>query len=400
MNILFIASSADIKAGTGEAIHVRELAINLADLGHRVSLIAGYSPDSSDELYILENHPNIELYYNKNIFKIPFPRSHDISGILTCLKVARENPPDVIYERCFICKFGTVLSKLLRKPFVLEINGLVDEEAKLQGTYKDPKYTKHIRMKFRRYFFNSSNRIVTVTQGLKEELQKKYHIPPGKIIVIPNGANTDLFKHMDQNTVKDELGLSYENMYVCFVGKLLPWQGVEYLIQAAPMVLKIVPETRFLIVGDGMMQSEWKGMVKKMDLRDKFVFTGSVPFEEVPKYINVSDVCVHLPFGERSERVGASALKLFEYMACGKSIVVIDTSGIPKEIERANAGILVSCNLQEIANSIIKLLKNEKLRVEMGKNGRKCVVENYSWKSTAERVTGVCNNVIKERKYS
>ena len=151
MNILFLATSANIKVRSGEAIHIRELAINLAKLGHHVSLIAGYSPDSPDELYALENHPNIKLYYNKNIFTMQFPRSHDISGLLTCLKVARENPPDVIYERNFTCKFGTVLSKILKKPFIVEINGIVDEEAKLLGTYKKSKFTGTIRKKIRRY---------------------------------------------------------------------------------------------------------------------------------------------------------------------------------------------------------------------------------------------------------
>jgi glycosyltransferase involved in cell wall biosynthesis len=140
-------------------------------------------------------------------------------------------------------------------------------------------------------------------------------------------------------------------------------------------------------------------LTEQTGVSDKFIFTGIVPYEEVSKYINASDVCVHLPFGKRNERVGASSLKLFEYMACGKPIITTDVDGIPKEIERVNAGILVSCNLQEIAGNIIKLLKSEKMREEMGKNGRKCVVENHSWGIVAEKVARVCENVIKQRKY-
>ena len=383
MNILFIASSANIKVRTGEAIHVRELAINLANLGHRVSLIAGYSSDSSDELYTLENHPNIELYYNKNIFKIPFPRSHDISGILTCLKAARENPPDVIYERNFTCKFGTLLSKILRKPFVVEINGIVDEEAKLLSTYKNPKYTKSIRMKFRRYFFKSANKIVVVSPGIKETLQKRYRIPPGKIVVIPNGANTDLFTPMDQNTVKDELGLSLENKYVCFVGVLAPWQGVEYLVQASPLVLKEVPEAMFLIVGDGMMRNELENMVKKWDLRDRFVFTGSVPFEHVPKYINASDICISI----KKAVLPGSPLKVFEYMSCEKPVVATRNSAYGFEIlEDIGAGLLV--NPENHGDNNVK-------GHEMGIKGRRTVIKHYRWKNTAMKVGEVCNSVIK-----
>jgi glycosyltransferase involved in cell wall biosynthesis len=391
MNILFIASSANIKVETGEAIHMRELAINLANLGHRVSLIAGYSSDSSDELYTLENHPHIELYYNKNIFKIPFPRSHDISGILTCLKAARENPPDVIYERNFTCKFGTLLSKLLRKPFVVEINGIVDEEAKLQGTYKNPKYTKSIRMKFRRYFFKSANKIVAVSPSIKEALQKRYPIPPDKIVVIPNGANTDLFTPMDQNTVKDELGLSLENKYVCFVGVLAPWQGVEYLVQAAPLVLKEVPEAMFLIVGDGMMRNELENMVKKLDLRDRFVFTGSVPFEHVPKYINASDVCVAPFIRDRK----CSPIKVFEYLACRKPVIVSDIGADTELFVRFNFLIVVTPEDSiELANAVTKMLNDKNVQNYVCNDDRVFIIKEYSWKRTAEKVINTCESVI------
>ena len=394
MNILFIASSANIKARSGEAIHIRELAVNLAKLGHHVSLIAGYSPDSSDELYALENHPNIKLYYNKNIFAIPFPRSHDISGLLTCFKVARENPPDVIYERNFTCKFGTVLSKILRKPFIIEINGIVDEEQKLLGTYKNPKLTGTLRTKIRRFLFNSAKKIVTVSPGLKEGLQKAYHIPPDKIVVIPNGANTDIFRPMDQKIVKKKLGLDHKTKYVCFVGKLAPWQGVEYLVQAAPIVLKQIPESKFLIVGDGMMQNELESAVKDLGLEDKFVFTGNVPFEVVPKYISASDVCVAPFIRARNEKIGLSPLKIYEYLACGKPVVGSNIQGVGDFLEKSDVGIsFTSEDHVELAHAIIKLLLDIVQADTMGENGRKMVFENYSWENTAMKVVHICNSI-------
>lgn len=395
MKIIFLALNVNINARTGDAVHVRELAMNLAKLGHHVALIAGYSPEQSEELQLLENHPNIQISYNKNRFKIPFPRSRDISSLWICLKVARGTPPDVIYERSFSPKIGVVLSKILRKPLVVEINGIVEEEAKLQGTHVNHRFTKNIRMKIRQRFFNSANKIVAVTLGIKEDLYKRYNIPLDKIVVIPNGANTDIFRPMDQTTVKRERGLNQKSKYVCFVGNLAPWQGVEYIIEAAPIVLEKVSEAKFLIVGDGMMRNELEGMVKKLDLEDVFIFTGSVSFEEVPKYINASDVCVAPFIRARNEKIGLSPLKLYEYMACGKTVIGSDIKGVGDFLEDLNVGIsFLSENYVELAHAIIKLLLDSELIDTMGENGRKVVVERYSWKNTAERVIKTCESVI------
>ena len=227
-------------------------------------------------------------------------------------------------------------------------------------------------------------------------MQKRYRIPADKIVVIPNGANTDLFKPMDQNAVKDVLGLNHENKYVCFVGKLLPWQGLEYLVQAAPLVLEKVPEAKFLIVGDGMMQKELEAMTKKLDLEDKFVFTGSVPFEDVPKYINASDVCV-APFSRaRNEKIGLSPLKIYEYMACGKTVVGSDIKGVGDFLEDFNAGIsFASEDYAGFAQAIIKLLLDENIRKIMGNNGRVVVIKKYSWSNTARKIINICERVKK-----
>lgn len=389
---MFLALNVNINAKTGDAVHVRELVMNLAELGNHIVLIQGSREIKSNNISALENHSNIELYYNnKNIFKIKFPLSRDISTILNCLKAARKNPPDVIYERTFSSKIGTVLSKILRKPLIVEVNGLIEDEAKLQGTYKDHKFTKNIRMKFRRYFYNSANKIVAVTAGIKEELQKTYHIPSDKIIVIPNGANTEIFRPMDQNIVKKELGLDKETKYICFVGNLAPWQGVEYFVQTAPIVLKKVPEAKFLIVGEGAKLRELKSMVKKLKLEEKFLFTGSIPFEDVPKYINASDICVA---PKKIIKSGYSPLKLFEYMSCGKPVIATNTHGF-EILEYNNAGILINPeNSDEFAETIVDLLLNEKLINVMGKNGRQVVINNYSWGNTAKHVVKVCKKTL------
>jgi glycosyltransferase involved in cell wall biosynthesis len=128
---------------------------------------------------------------------------------------------------------------------------------------------------------------------------------------------------------------------------------------------------------------------------DEFIFTGIVPYEEVSKYISASDICV-VP--KRQLKSGYSPLKLYEYMACGKPVVASRVEGFTI-LEQNNAGILVEPeNPENIANVIIKLLNDEKLREELGRNGREYVVKNHSWESVAKIVAEVCEDAVRNKK--
>ena len=392
MNILFLSLNVNVKRRTGDAVHVRELVRNLAKLGNTVSLMAEYNQEPDNELQTLYKDPLISIYFNENIINVR-SRLNDFLSLWACLKIAYKRSPDIIYERGSTFKIGAILSKILRIPFVVEINGIVEDEAKLLGTHINHQYTKKLRRNIRKLFFNSANKIVVVTSGIKEDLQNKYHISPDKIVVIPNGANTDVFRPMDQIKAKEELGLNQNVKYVCFVGNLAPWQGVEYLIKAAPAVLAKVPESRFLIVGDGVVREELEIMVAKMDLQDNFLFTGSVPFEVVPKYINASDVCISV----KKPVLPGSPLKVFEYMACEKPVIATRKSAYGFEIlEEVGAGLLVNPeNKEEVSNAIVDILHDSVKGHEMGIKGRDTVVKQYSWKNTATKVVDVCNSSIK-----
>jgi len=302
-----------------------------------------------------------------------------------------KSKPDVIYARSKIGIASSLISLLFNTPQVVEVNGLSIKEAKMRNESAIRIFVMTKILERLNYRFSS--KIVAVTKNLKEKIKELYHIPDEKIVVIENGANTDLFKPMDRGKCIKELNLDEAHYYVCFVGNLAPWQGVEYLIEATPLILKNVPNTKFLIVGDGMMKEKLVGLAEKTGVSDKIIFTGTVPYEEVPKYINASDVCV-APLTKGRIKSGSSALKIYEYLSCEKPVI---SSRIPnlEFIEQQNAGILVEPENQEkLARAIVKLLEDKKLREIMGKNGREYVVKNHSWKIIAKRVEGVINEVV------
>ena len=191
------------------------------------------------------------------------------------------------------------------------------------------------------------------------------------------------------------MGLTDKYKYVCFVGNLAPWQGTEYLIQAAPHILKECSDVRFLVVGDGKMRGEMENKALQLDVFDQFIFTGMVPYEQVTYYINASTICVAPFIIARNEKIGLSPLKMYEYLACGKPVVASDIPGVRHLLNMSDSGVLVEPeNSEELAIAILRLLHNEELRKGMGMRGRKYIVENHSWGAAARKVADVCERSI------
>jgi glycosyltransferase involved in cell wall biosynthesis len=121
-----------------------------------------------------------------------------------------------------------------------------------------------------------------------------------------------------------------------------------------------------------------------------------VPYQDVPYYINVSDVCVAPFISQRNERIGLSPLKLCEYLSCEKPVIASRISGL-EILEEHQMGLLVPPeNEVALAQAIVRMLKSFSLREEMGKNGRQYVVEHRSWESVARKTLEVFEELIEQ----
>ncbi|CAG1003978.1 Alpha-D-kanosaminyltransferase [Methanosarcinales archaeon] len=291
---------------------------------------------------------------------------------------------DAIYARQSPFTFiPFIVSNYFKIPYFVEVNGLIADEMKMFGQSKLKIAIAKISEKLG---YKKAIKIFAVTQGIKEGIIKLYNIPEEKIVVMGNGANISMFRPIDQEEAKKELKLDTHLRYVCFVGNIVIWQGTIYLVHAAPSILLQCPNTRFLIVGDGPMKSECMQQAEKLGVNNMFIFIGSVPYKYVPLYINASDICIVY---KKPIKSGYSPLKLYEYMACEKPVVASRLEGF-EIIEQQNAGLLVKPeDPEELAKAVIKLLKDDTLREEMGKNGRKYVVKNHSWEAIGRKTAEI-----------
>ncbi len=393
MNICMIFNALP----SGLETHPRELVENIAKLGHTVHLIVPETRLGHCSNNVKPHFVKMVGHIHPSILRAPLQA---IISALYCLRLSRTGQIDLVYIRSLHFALALILlGKLHNRKIVLEINGLFADELAMRRKILG-RFARRAAEFLEVFAAKKAVAIRAVTPKIKDDLVRR-GVDEGRIRVIGNGVNIEMFKPIDEKDtllgLKERWGIKVDEQVVIYVGYFYPWQGVEYLIQAAPLIVERIPDTRFLIVGDGLMKQEYVTLAKKLNILDKFIFTGAVPYEEVPLFINASDVCVS-PEGKdfRNVRVGGSSLKLYEYMACAKPVVVGNLEGNKENVVDSESGVVVEpANTAEMANAVIKLLRDEQLRKQMGERGRKATIENYSWRKVAEQVTEICQGVIK-----
>lgn len=392
MKIIYITLE-NMSLHKGSVVHVKEVIIGLRKLGHQVTLIAPALGKLEYADCCYDIHPNaINLIRFLGLKK----KSYFVSLVSLFLHLLRVLPrSDVIYAREYYAVLVALLPRLLfKRKLIFEMNGLASEEQKLRGDSFINRIVSSLIKIAERLATRWSDRIVSVTPQIASHLTTHYDCPPEKVVVIENGANTDRFHPIDDEGLllglRRELGIERHECIVAFVGNLAPWQGVEYLINAAPLLVKEIKNIRFLIIGDGVLKGKFKEDVNRLGVTDRFIFTGMVDYQQIPLYINIADVCVVL---KRKLRSGYSPLKLYEYMACGKPVVASRVEGL-EFIEEEGTGLLIEPeDVIGLEKALQDLFRNTNKRVAMGLKGLGIAREKFSWDSRVVEISEILSAI-------
>ena len=230
--------------------------------------------------------------------------------------------------------------------------------------------------------YELADKIICVSKDTKDILVENYRINEGKISVIPNGVDTKKF-HPLRNTKRIENS-------ILFVGRLDERKGVDFLVKTIPLVKKEIPNVKLFVGGKGKLREELENFVKLHNLESNVKFLGFVPDEKLPKWYNQVKVVV-IP--SIFEGFGITAI---EAMACGTPVIGTKVPGIVDIINDGKTGLLVpSQNSKELANAIIRVLRDEKLRQLLCENGRKEVTERFDWDRISQKFINIYKGVLK-----
>jgi len=247
----------------------------------------------------------------------------------------------------------------------------------------------------------TADRIVTVSYAMRDELVK-FGYPEARIRVIHNGVDAEKydpsrFTAQQVQEFREKIGVGSSPM-ILFIGRLTWVKGADPLILAMPQVIKEVPDAKLVLLGIGDQEQLLSQMVRDLHLgRNVMLHFKMVPEEERLLYYAASDVCV---FPSKYEPFG---IVCTEAMSMGKPVVVgaRGTSGFREQIIATGEEIcgyhVNPHDPSDIARYLVKILKSPDLAEKMGKNGRKRVLEHFTWDIISDTTIRIYQEVVDEK---
>jgi glycosyltransferase involved in cell wall biosynthesis len=200
---------------------------------------------------------------------------------------------------------------------------------------------------------------------------------PDRITIIGNGVNPEEFGNCNKGESRTQLRLPMEAPVIGFIGQLGRYKGVDTLLRAMPAIWQALPEARLLIAGASTsFQPKIEAIVKGMTAEQQERIVWRLDFPEVEKAGLFAAIDV-LAYPSGYESFGIAFL---EAWAAGKPVIGCRRGAVPWVVEADVDGLLVEWQTPEaLAWAVITLLSNPAAAQKMGENGRKKVLEKYTW---------------------
>jgi len=340
------------------SIHSHRWIKYFAEKGHKIYWIS-FSPS-------IEPLNNISHYFYRmgNIYTDIFIKSFKIR------KLIQKIHPDILHAH-YAGIYGFIGTLVAFHPFIVTVWGsdlLLTEKSRIKGP-------------FVRWVLYKADLVTCDAQYMKN-IMVSFGIDSEKINIIYFGTDIQKFHPFNKNqNVRMRLNLGNSPVIIS-LRNLEPIYDVGTLIRSIPIVLKKIPEAKFIIAGKGSEEKRLKDLAKSLNISNSIRFIGFVPNGELPQYLTSSDIYVSTSLSD----AGLSA-STAEAMACGLPVIVTDIGENNLWIENYKNGFLVPVkNPQILAEKIIYLIKNPDKRKLFGEEGRSIIVARDNYYKEMEKV--------------
>jgi glycosyltransferase involved in cell wall biosynthesis len=350
--------------------HTIKWANSLQEAGLEI-LVFGLSRYNSADFkkdILIETVPFLDKLKNKsdgNISKLIYLKS-----LKTLKKCINSFKPDIIHSH-YASSYGLLGALTNFHPFIISIWG--------SDIYNFPKKS-FIHKKILKYSFSKADAIFSTSKSMKIAAELYTNNP---VKVLNFGVDLEKFKPIPVKSL-----FKNEDIVIGTVKTLDYNYGIEYLILAFNELVKKYPSIplKLLLVGGGGMTDTLKEKVDQLGLTERTIFTGLIPFSEVPVYHNMMDIEV---FPSIKEGFGVS---IVEAMACERPVVASNVGGIPEIVDDGNTGFLIpSENIELLVYTLEKYILSHELRTKFGKAGRERVKNFFDWNKNLDEMISFYN---------
>lgn len=319
-----------------------------------------------------------------------------LKALATCLAFNTQGiAADVVHCHTWYAHFGGILAKLLHGiPLVITVHSLEPlrpwKREQIGRGYDLSSWVEKTALEM-------ADAVVAVSSSTRDDILRLFDVDPARVPVIPNGIDTDEYKQTLDPSVLARYGIDPARPYVLFVGRMTRQKGLLYLLQAIPQLdagTQVV-----LCAGDSdtpELQRELENIIAEIKARRPGIFwipeMVSRP-TTIALYSQAAVFCcpsIYEPFG----------IINLEAMACNTAVVGSKVGGIAEVVVDGETGLLIDAGISPtmphdpmdpeaysaaLAAGINRLVRDPGLRTRMGVAGRQRVLDNYSWRSIAEK---------------
>ncbi len=384
MRILYFLSENLNKTGGG-IVHFMSVAQSLRKLGHDVTIIA---PQYNKTIRRFKEFRTIFLPVpGRNMFSYFWFQL--LAGFLFPLIVLIHRPDALLIRGGTGIEFLIILvARLFGVRVALEVNGVPWEELESRGFPRLLRRAIHLLAIMQT---RAANAIISVTPAIGERFANEAGVPLDRVFPIQNGADPEMFSHLDKDKIRNELNIAKDTFVVGFVGKFCTWHGIEEIVlSAAHLPPNVRKNVRYLLVGNGEAWETARQIVRDNALQDTILMPGMVPYSQVADYMGAFDVALATNSHPVIAKYGFSSLKFWEYLAAGIPVIARDDCNMTPLMEKYHMGLIVrEITPKEIATVIMESWsRREELR-EIGRRNRQLVYDKFSWDHVARRIANV-----------
>lgn len=374
----------------GPAIHVVNLSAGLDPGRYEQTLVVGSESPAEGSMMDYASSRRVDPHVIPEIVTAFSLGPRDLKAVAKLYTLIRRQRPHIVHTHTAKAGFvGRLAAYLAGVPLIVHTyHGHV-----LHGYYGTGK--SWMLRKMEQTLARITDRLVTVSDQVKQELAAYGVAKPEQISVIPLGFDLEPFlnSHHERGRFRQELALNNASRLVGIVGRIFPIKNHRLFLDAAARIAAQEPTARFVIVGDGVLRSALEQQAKELGIADRVVFTGWR--RDLPRiYVDLDALVV----SSDNEGTPVSAI---EAMACGCPVVATRVGGLPDLIiDRATGRLVPPRDADALASAVVNLIHSPEAARELGRNAREAVRQRFAVTRLIDDMDQLYSQLLEEKAIS
>jgi len=402
---LLIISTADLQGIGGLAVRYRELSKAIGRMNNKVFFISVTSKDARlsspecDNVHLCPINMSVvdRLKTSTHVailWQWMWALLFNLKCLMTMVKICGSKKIDACVS--FTAAADPLIyfvSRLFHIFWVYDVRGL--SEIELPKLKMIDKTMVPLIIRLEHFCSKRADKVLVVSEHMKEAIVNLRNLCPSKVSVSEDGVDLTAFNPIvHRGLFRSCYKIPEDDPIILYLGSVSMAKGIDRVIKAMPSVLEECPNAKLVIVGGGGYAVDdsklLRAMVNDLGLGNNVIFTGRV--EHSAPFIMDANICV------APSSLYFSPIKVYEYLACAKPVVVDKNVDIAELLVTNEAGVIAdTTDPFEFASVIVRLLRNKNFSQKISLHGYRIILDNFTWEIIAKKLIKLVESEFERR---